>query len=152
MALAVVALAPHPAFAEDAGGVTQIDQIGNANEATIQQKFVASGGFADKLNSATVSQTGTGNTIGIIQEGASLNADVTQDGENLSATVDQSGTGHTATVEQFGSSLGATVQQSGQTPHGITITQDNIYGNTVTDNHGTTTYPVGPTVTVTQTD
>jgi minor curlin subunit len=124
----VAVLLPLPSFAEDAGNMSQIDQIGSANEATIQQKFVASGLSGDTLNSAIASQTGTGNTIGITQEGASLTANVTQKGDELEASVEQNGTGHTASVEQFGTGHNATIQQNGPTPREITIMQDNMYG------------------------
>lgn len=126
--VAIAVLLPLSAFAEDAGNMSQIDQIGSANEATIQQKFVASGLSGDALNSATASQIGTGNTIGITQKGASLTASVTQRGDELEAAVEQNGNGHTATVEQFGTGHNANVQQNGPTPREIAITQDNMYG------------------------
>lgn len=109
------AFAPH-AIADE-GGISSISQVGDANSATITQKYVASGGLSGELNSAAVTQSGINNS-----------ADITQEGNTLSATVDQNGSGNSSVIKQYGSGHNANIQQAGD-GHSITVTQDNINGN-----------------------
>ena len=120
LAAALAALTPLPVSAED-GGISSITQIGEANTTSIRQKFIASGGLGDRQNTATVSQTGTANSMDITQEGNTLTATVTQHGANNTGTIEQYGNGHSADVQQTGDG------------HGITIRQDNFLGAKASD-------------------
>ncbi len=107
------ALVTLPAAAED-GNISSISQIGSGSQATIQQKFVASG--LGQQNLATVRQDGAANRMDIIQEG-----------DGLTALVTQNGHGNKGSIKQYGASHKADVIQNGN-GHDVKITQDNFLG------------------------
>jgi minor curlin subunit len=103
------------------GGVAGIVQQGDRNQASIDQRAVASGAV-DLQNHALISQTGDANKASIEQEGSSNNAAITQDGSQNAADIWQQHSGNSAEVQQSGNGLGIKIEQFGAGTPGTPIT------------------------------
>ena len=111
----IAQIAPMP------GGVAGIVQQGNRNQASIDQRAVASGAM-DLQNHALISQNGDENKASIEQEGSSNNAAITQDGSQNAADIWQQHSGNSADVQQSGNGLGIKIEQFGAGTPGTPIT------------------------------
>ncbi len=134
--LLLMSAAPQ-ASAQDIVDMTQIDimpgsiagviQQGDRNQASIDQRAVASGA-ADLQNRALISQTGDDNEASITQEGSSNSADISQNGSDNEAAIVQRNVGSNAQLQQSGNGLGVRIEQFGAGAPGstpISVTQSN---------------------------
>ena len=95
-------IAPQP------GSSASINQTGSANQAYIEQQSILAP-EATSGNSAGILQDGAGNIGAISQFGQSNNAALEQHGSNLNNAITQTGVGLSVNVQEFGNGTGTPV-------------------------------------------